>query len=318
GRKTELAHAEKAIKWYNEGLSGGILVTGDKKSGKTFLSQYMVSKFLPGQELFIINPPQGGSVNPKDMLRAWQNAMGYKGSYKNIFSKLSGNSVLIIDDLELWWEKSEDGNKVIMLIIDLIKTYGQKHLFIVNVNKHSFRVINEINKFDKYFLNIIECSEFDAESLKEIILFRHRSGGLGLHYGEKRNKLSPSVIAGIFTRYFNYSKGNIGVALQQWIANIIDFKDDKIFIRTPQMPDISILDHLDTDTYIYMAQFVFHRQLSISKLERITQDKKEIIEEKIMFLKRTGIIDELSDKIYELNKYVYPHIISKLQNMELI
>ena len=318
GRKTELAHAEKAINWYKESRSGGILITGNKSSGKTFLSQYIVSEFLSGYSQFVINPRAGGSVNPEDLLLSLQNTTGLQGSFQNIFSKLPQNTVLIFDDLEFWWEKSENGNEVISVIVDLIKKYSQKFLFIVNVNQPSYPVINEINKLEKYFLNIIECTAFDAESLKEIILFRHRSGGLDLFYGDKKNKLSPSVLAGIITKHFNYSKGNVGVALQQWIANITGFKDETIFIKAPQLPDVSILDSLDTETYIYLAQFVLHRQLNLVKLERILQDKKETIKDRLMFLIRTGLIDELSDNIYKLNRYFYPYILNKLQSRELI
>ncbi len=164
----------------------------------------------------------------------------------------------------------------------------------------------------------MECAPFDAESLKEIILFRHRSGGLGLHFGEKTNKLSPSVLAGIITKYFNYSKGNVGVALQQWIANVINVKDDTIFIKAPQMPDVSVLGYLDTETCIYLSLFALHTQLSFSKLERITSDNKEEILDRLMFLKRTGLIDELPDGIYEINRYTYPHVLNKLQERELI
>jgi len=188
----------------------------------------------------------------------------------------------------------------------------------VNVNQQSFGIINEINKIDTYFLNILECAAFDAESLKEIILFRHRSGGFGLHYGKKRNELSPSKLAGIITKYFNYSKGNIGVALQQWIANIAEFKNDTIFIKSPQMPDDSILNNLDGETYIYLSQFILHRQLSIPKLERITQDNAEVIQDKLSFLLRSGLIDELSDNIFEINRYVNLHVLIKLESKELI
>jgi len=318
GRKAELADALKAIQWHIEGRSGGILITGNRSSGKTFLSQYIVSKLLPGHSAYIIYPPSGGSVDPKELLRSIQNATGYKGSYKSIFSKLPGNTVFIINDLELWWEKSEDGNELISIILDLIKTYSRNCLFIVNVNQQSFGIINEINKIDTYFLNILECAAFDAESLKEIILFRHRSGGFGLHYGKKRNELSPSKLAGIITKYFNYSKGNIGVALQQWIANIAEFKNDTIFIKSPQMPDDSILNNLDGETYIYLSQFILHRQLSIPKLERITQDNAEVIQDKLSFLLRSGLIDELSDNIFEINRYVNLHVLIKLESKELI
>ena len=84
------------------------------------------------------------------------------------------------------------------------------------------------------------------------------------------------------------------------------------------MPDVSVLGYLDMETCIYLSLFALHTQLSFSKLERITSDNKGEILDRLMFLKRTGLIDELPDGIYEINRYTYPHVLNKLQERELI
>jgi len=317
GRQGLLNKAEKAINWYNKEHSGSILITGDQNSGKTFLAQHIVLKYLQNHQMYIVNPPSGGSIEANIFKKTLQNTTGINGSYKNIFSKLPDNSVILIDDLELWWEKSENGSKVILEIINLIKDYSSKCLFLINAGKQSFEVINEMIRIDKYLLSIIECTPFNAVCLKEIILFRHQSGGIKLQL-ERRKKFISSKFASLFSKHFNYSNGNIGVALYTWIANISAYHDETIYIKAPQIPDTSVFNSLDNESLIYLTQFILHKQLTFPKLERITLDEKEIITEKILFLKRIGLINELPNKVFELNKYLYIHVFNKLLEKEML
>lgn len=319
GRHNLLLKAEKAIKWYQRGHHGGILISGDHNSGKTFLAQHIVSIYLQNQQLYTLNPPSGGSIEPNVFKKSFQNVTGISGSYRTIFSQIPEHSVIIIDDLELWWEKSENGIKVIHEIINLIKTYSNKFLFIITANKQSLEVINEIVEIDQYILSIIECTPFNSQALKEIILFRHQSSGMKLQLeGSKRMNIISSKYASLFSKYFNYSNGNIGIALYSWIANINSFQNETIFIKIPILPDLNVLNSLDHESFIYLMQFILHKQLTINKLQRITLEKREDVLEKISFLKRIGLINELPNKVYEINKYLYIHIYNKIKEKEML
>lgn len=319
GRQKLLNEAKKAINWYRSGHYGGVLISGDHNSGKTFMAQHIVSLFLQNHQLIIVNPPPGGSVEPNEFKRSLQNSSGINGNYRNIFSQLPVNTVILFDDIELWWEKSENGNKVILEIINLIKTYSNRFFFILTANRQSFEVINEMIKLDQYMLSVIECAPFNAKAIKETILFRHQSGGTKLQFeGNQKMNIISSKYASLFSKYFIYSNGNIGVALYSWIANITSFNNNTIFIKMPQVPDYSVFNSLDHESFIYLLHFILHKQITIQKLERITREKREKVTEKLLFLKRIGLINELPNKVYELNKYLYIHIYNKLKEKEMI
>lgn len=319
GRQAELLQIKKAFNRYKAGYSGAILITGEQYSGKTFLSQYAVNEFVENSKIYTITPPIEGSTNVKTFKTKLALAFDANGSYERKFNKIQNGSVIIFDEIELWWERTENGFEVLNEIISLIDKFGHKFLFILNLNFHSYNIIKQISNIDKYLLNIIECKPFNALQLKEAILYRHNSGGIPFMYKNKiQENLKPAEIAKIFSKYFNYSSGNIGVALFSWMANIVDFKGNLLYIKNPKTINNDIFDKLEYEIYILLIQFVLHKRLTVSKLSRIMLSEENIIEKQISYLKRTGIIVEETKGIFEINKFLFVHIIKKLEDIGMI
>ncbi len=308
-RQKELKEVEKAISRYSGGYSGAILIKGERKSGKTFFTNYIASTLYINRHVYTITPPSAGSVDNDVFVKTLRDVTRLRGSYNNIFSRLPENSMIIIDDLELWWEKSENGTAVINLIIELIRKYGHKCLFVITVNNESYHIINQMTVIESYFLSVIDLLPFNALGLQEVIMFRHKLSGLDLRIANKQtSKLNNTELAKLFAKYFNYSKGNVGLALSAWVANITDVKERTILIKHPQIPDVSVLDNLSPDILVYLLQFILHKRLDIQKLQRITLDQEEDVCNNILFLKRAGLINEIADHIFELNKYLFIHV----------
>ena len=319
GRKKELAGAEKALRRYREGLYGGILVLGEANSGKTFFSQYFINKYFQDSTIYTLAPPYGGSTDPKTFKQALENTFEVEGSFYRMFNTIPDQSVLIIDDLSLWWEKADDGFGVIEQIMELINKYGKKCLFVVNLDKFSFGLINQITRIENYFINIIELEPFNSEELQQIVLNRHLSSGLKLRMANSlREHLRPWDYAKLFARYFSYSRGNAGVVLSAWLAHISDIDKNVITITPPRIPDLSVLDQLKPDWYLLILQLILHKRANLKKLSRICLASIQEVKSHIEILKRSGIIVENQPGIYEVNGYLYPHIQSKLIEKEML
>ncbi len=318
-REEELKQAQRTIRRYKQGHKGAILIYGEQNSGKTFCSQYISTHSIEHANIYIVNPEFQGSISQRRFKQKFEQAVNIKDSYNQIFKQLPENPVIIIEDLELWWEKSEAGFNVINLITELIDTYSSKCLFIVNVNTHSFRLMNKIKRIDKYFLNLIECKPLDAETLKKLILFRHQSSSLLLNYkGKTQHQLKNYHYAGLFAKYFNFSRGNVGVALHSWIANIYDYTDNTIYIQVPQTPDLSQLDNLEIEYFELITLLILHKRLSIERLKRITFQNSSQIRKKINFLQRSGVVIENNEGVFELNPLLYIHLKYKLEEKEML
>ena len=319
GRTNELSEIEKSINRQKAGYQGAILIRGEQYSGKTFLSQYAANKFLPNSKIYTISPPTEGSTNIKTFKTKLAIAFDANGSYVRKFTKIQNGSVIIFDEMELWWEKSENGFDVINEIIELIETYSNKFLFILNINSNAYKIISLITNIDNYLLNIIDCKPFNAIQIKDAILFRHNSGGIPFMYKNKmQDNLKPAEYAKLFTKYFNYSGGNIGVALFSWVSNVVDFKENVLYLKGANNVNSEIFDEFDQDIYILLLQFILHKRLTVSKLSRIMLNEENIIEKQIAFLKRSGLLIEEGKGIFEINKFLFVHIIHKLEDIGMI
>jgi amino acid transporter len=319
GRENELAGANKALRRFKSGIRGGILITGDHNSGKTFFSQYFISQYYKDANVYNLAAPFGGSTDVNVFKEAIETALEVKGSYYRIFNSLPENSVLIIDDLALWWEKSQQGMNVVNQLIDLIEKYGHQCLFLVNLNRFSLEVLKKTNNINNYFLNVINLEPVSSEDLQKIILLRHKSSILNIRLGRKVSDTVRSWdYARVFAKHFTYSKGNVGVALQAWLANIIEVDGDKIYIQSPRTPDLFIFDYLKPEWYILIVQLVLHKRANLRKLSRICQTNIGDTKSNVEILKRSGILSESNPGVYELNSFIYPHILAKLLEKEMV
>ena len=319
GMKNELAKAASAIQNYKAGYLGGLLILGERNSGKTTLSRMIASKYFKSDLIFKIQAPKSNSAQLDVFEEMLKKSTNNQGAIEEILSALPQHSTIIINDLELWWERSEKGFEVIDVIANLIRDYSNKILFIVNCNIHTFKLMNTINKLDGLFISTIECEPFDSESLKEVILLRHDSSGIKFKLGNKMDdELGEIKLAGLFDNYFNYSNGNVGIALNAWVANIMKVESNTITIKQPVIPDTSPLNYLDDDWLIFISQIMLHRRISFETLTRLLKVSDERCKDVVMSLLRCGIILEKSKDIYGINFFLEPHLTKLLKERMVI
>jgi len=319
GKPRELEEAAKTIARHERGFNGALLITGEHNSGKTFFVNYIVNQYLEKRQIFNITPPFAGSANESEFIRALQKATESTESVKKTLETIPEKTVIIIEDLELWWEKTIQGLKVIKLICELVAKYGDRILFIITANSHAFRSINRFVKVDSYMLSTIDCKPFNAEELKNIVLQRHRSGNIRFIYkGKKESEMRSWDYARLFNTYFNYTRGNVGLCLQTWMANIEKSDATTIKIKTPHRPDTHVLNKLNPETLVFLVQFILHKRLSYEKIQRIMLMPLPQVKEKIKLLKRAAIIIEHNAGVYTLNPNLHAFIRERFIEKELL
>ncbi len=316
GREKEVEQAEKSIERYFAGYKGAIAVTGEPGAGKSFFVNYICRNFNK-DDVFIIRPPETGSVNKIDFFASVQNATNKKAKPENIFKELPKNSVVIIDDIELWWEKTIGGSKLVEYIFELINKYNKKILFIVVSNEFVANAIYNLNDVSELFINFIKLQPQNAEVIKDIVLTRHKTGGLEFNYKNKSlSSLSEIAIANLFLKYSKFTNGNINAVLKLWLANIISFNNNTIEIIIPNI-DTSLIDDIDIDNLVILHQFVLHKHLTISKLSRILRENKETVKYKLEFMLRSGLIEK-HNNYYLINPFMAVYLIQLLKNRNII
>ena len=107
-RAKEQKEAEIIVNRFKNGYSGGLLITGGRNTGKSTLSKYIAKTYLPNYELNIVKPPKGGSVRKDDFHKALKKALNIETDAYGFLNSSPNKRAIIINDLELWWERHED------------------------------------------------------------------------------------------------------------------------------------------------------------------------------------------------------------------
>lgn len=318
-RPKEEATFQKAITRYKAGYHGGILVIGDRNEGKTSFCKYATKHFLKGHNHIDVFPSIHGNASIESFTLALKKATGIREKANVILSQLPKNTALTIHDLELYWEKSEDGMDVISYLCELIDQFSHKIIFIVNLNPYAHKLISQLETFNDRFIENIALQPFYAESLNEIILKRHKSSGIFLAFEDKEDdKLNELQLAKLFNSYSDYSKGNVGTALNGWITNIKEVSKNKIIIQKPVSPSLAPFQELREDWVVLLTQLILHKRVSIAKVMRVCNWEAKKAKSMILAFKRVGLIVEKSTGIYQANHYLHPFITKFLNEREIL
>jgi len=318
-RNEEFSEIKQAMQRHINGISGAVLINGVQGSGKTALSRYAANNLVKKSNVFWIDPPVNGSVDPKILLTCMQQQVINMTNFDDIFNILPHNSIIVMNDIELWWERNHKGDEVLNKILDLIETYSKKVFFILTCNKYSYNVIKETLPLREHLLSVIECGKFNTEQLQNLIIYRHKSSGLKLKYkGKNEEDISPLKLSLLFSAYFKFTQGNPGMALSIWKANIIDSKPGFISIKKPSKPDMDVLKRLDADILMVIALFIQHKNMDAEKLKRITLYDSKAVDLLLLKLLNFGLIVTKEHNTYSLGRNIEPFMVETCINKGII
>ena len=317
--KREQLAFTKAIERYRSGVKGGIIITGERNCGKTTMCQYVLRKSLSDGRVFHVFPPVEGSVEVKDFERELGKSTGIPRDKSEIYETLPFGSAIVLHDMELWWERSPDGLELIKEIIKDIDQYSKSHLFVINMNIFAYELLNNVLDIQDHLIGVIQCQPFDSENLKTLIMKRHNSSGLSFVLENKNEEsMSQLKMAKLFTKYFDFTKGNPGVTLNSWMSNILGYKNEQLQIQYPNNFDTEILNNLDERALLTLQQIELHKRMNSGKLQRVFNQDANELSERLRPLRLNGLVTEKAEGVYIVNPYVEPQIVRILKQKELL
>jgi amino acid transporter len=317
-RPLEQQIAEKVSTRFLRGYSGALLITGERNSGKTTLSKYIANKYFPKHSVHSLKAPIGGSSDPEHFTQALKKALSVQVNPYFYLNSSPQKRVFIINDLELWWERVETGLSVVREIVSFIETYGSKYFIIVNCGKISYQLIRKVVEIDSSFMGRIECQTFDAKDIKELIIARHKTGGLKVVLdGRKEEDLTEWNFARLFNKYFSISEGNPGYCLQLWLSNITGIAGKTIFIKPPTSPNSNLLNDISEEFLMVIMQLFLHRRTSPDRLARVLRISEEQTILLLRSMQRASLVEERFTNVYAVNSYLEPYLMGQLKEKGL-
>jgi amino acid transporter len=309
----------KAIDRYNAGVKGAILVTGERNCGKTNLCQYVLRKQFRNNQVFHIFPPVEGSISEKSYERELGKVTSIAREKSEIYSTLQFGSVVVLHDLELWWERSPKGLQLIKEIMNDISKYSRSYLFVINMNIFAYELINNILNLQDHLIGVIQCQSFDSENLKTLIMKRHKSSGLSFTLENRREEsMSQLKMARLFSGYFDCTRGNPGVALNTWLSSIVMYKNEEVIMKHPGNPDTEIFNELDEKALNTLQQIALHKRMDVPKLSRVLSAPNAGIDNLIRPLRLNGLLQEKAEGVFVINPFAEPYIVKILKQKELL
>ncbi len=319
GRKEQLAKAKVALHEFDAGHGGSLLVVGDRLSGKSALLQKLSTDLFDRRKIFRIHAPPGGATDLRTFERALKKSLGTEADGQTesgiqaTIGALPTGSVIVIDDLNLWWERSLPGMAVVEEISRAIFNHGSRVLFVVAIETQAFRLINRIQPLSDAALAILECTPLPAEALKSIVILRHGSTGLKFRLGNKdEDSLGELALARLFSSHFDHTGGSVGATLRSWVANIRKVKGDSLEIGPPTRRDWEAIDTLRDNWVAILLQISLHKQLSIERLRRISGVGAAQLKDDVDALLRMGLVRESQRRVLEIEPAIIPALHERL------
>ncbi len=319
GREEALAGAARAIDNHRAGFSGALVIVGDGGSGKSALAQMVVRTHVDHERIFRLVPPAGGSVDPVVFAERMQDALQVRGTLEEVLRTVPEGSALVLEDVELWWERSPDGLAVIDVLLDAIGRHGDRCLFVLELNTRAFRAIDRFRGLAQRALAVLECGPVDSRTLREMIELRHGSTGFGWELdGRPADALSDWRRARFFAGHFDAARGLVGPALQGWLVCVASLQGETLAMRQPSAPDDSVLDELSAGQRALLVQFVLHKAVTPARLLRVTGIAPERLDAEVGTLVRMGLLVREGEEVLTLNRYLQHHVTRDLEDRRML
>ncbi|MBI1224294.1 MAG: hypothetical protein GC192_03570 [Bacteroidetes bacterium] len=316
-RQTEIAEVRNALDQITEGISGGIMITGEALSGKTYFSEYIAQQMLKGK-ICRVAPPTFTTVTANPLQTAFEQATGLEGPPDAVLRILKPGATILLDDIETWWLKAPAGEINLNALTDIIRKFGRRHNFILNCNLHTLKILRRTTNIDSALIATIILTPLSRELLKRVIWNRHTTGGLRIEYqGQKEEQLSESTRYKLFAQIHKLSAGNVGFALRLWLANLQVTEGEIIELKYPIDAEFPRLK--DSAWHYLLLQLYLHKSLSKTQLAHIF-DKETLawLDHTTDELIKSKIIEQHANDWYVL-KPEFRHYLEKwLKEKEMI
>ena len=319
GREEQMAKARLALDAFRRGAHGALIVTGERGSGKTALCQRITAELLGGRKVHRVHARPGGTTARAHFERALGKAFDLDGDANELLRAQPDGTVVILDDLELWWDRGPEGMEIVKLVLELIERHGKRVLFILGVGSQARRMIDRFAPLSDQALAVLECGPMPAEALKSIITLRHASTGMKFELGSREeDSLGELRLARLFSDYFDYSNGFVGTALRAWVAHVERVRDNTIEVQPPSTLGWERVDALRTEWVALLVQLLLHKQVSVRRLRVVSGLEARDFRRDLDTLLRMGLVVENRRRIVEINPFVHHIVLDRFAKRGLV
>ncbi len=316
GRERELDIGIKALADPDHVGQRVVLVSGDRGAGKTTLCQ-QIATAIKAPTIWV-SPPLGGSASADGFRNALAAAIGERGTPEQLLAGLDQGAIVVIDDIDLWWERRPGGLAAIDEIIRVIRESTDNVGFVLSGSSHAIRLLDDVRPLSRLAMAHLRCAPLPAQQIKDVVMARHTSTGLRMQLGNTReDAFTEWSLARLFHAHFEYSKGNVGSSLRAWVAHITDVTDEHLHIRRPGSKPWDALSDLRPELAAILVELLLHKHASMDKLQRVTNMGGSELTEALDELRSIGLVTEYRRSVFHMTPQAHVPVTEWLQRGSL-
>ncbi len=262
GRQEELSHAGQIVGDWEKGYRGSILITGERYSGKSLFSELIASRYFQNNTYRIeansILTVAGRKFRTgHDLDQVLENIRKYKGSER---------CMLLVDDLETWWNDEISLHESAWQLARFANLYGSRFFLLVNLGNSLLAHLEQTVDICREFQSEINMDGVSAQMVREAILVRHGATHKKL-VSDKNEVLTSQQFRRQTNAIYQESRGNIGEALNLWALSTWKVDEESVTNRFQRGHDLP--DFLESDLGILLATVLLHRKANELQLRHI-------------------------------------------------
>ena len=266
--KSQLNQMESAFFKMKKHKQNVLVVSGNPLSGKT----YLINQFLennPKSNFFHIYPPSNLEFDGVENIipKLFNDVNGEIKSIKSL-NDLPTNSIVVLEDFELWWRKSENGFDKIHQWISIFKKHSEEMLFIIECNHYLIDMLLKITQLNKVLIQVVETPYYSGNQVNKIIKYKNKLANQTINYKGSDLNDKPFVTNFLlFNQLANLSGGNIGWLNSVWISSLK--ADDRGELSFAPNFDLVFPPIDDAEENLIILLLLQHKKLTKIELEKL-------------------------------------------------
>jgi amino acid transporter len=306
--KSELDQMDSALAKMDSYKPNVLVVSGSPLSGKSYLINQFLHKHSKIEKKHIYPPKDLEFDKVENVIPSlYVDFIEEKHNIKSL-NDLPTGSVVVLDDFELWWRKSDKGFDKINQWISIFKEYSNNILFIVECNHFLLSLMLKVSKLEDVLIQIVETPYFSGKQAGKVIDYKNKlSNQLVTYKGLNINARSFISNFFLFNQLSELSGGNIGGLNLVWMSSLV-FDDENSLKFDPDF-DLEFPLIESADEKIILLMIIIHKKLSKDDLGKILSHMSaEQINRKIGLLDSNKLILIESNYIV-INPVVLPYLV---------
>jgi hypothetical protein len=303
GREKEMGAITSARSIWERGRPVGIIIVGQRGSGKTSLINCSLRRILAGQD--VVRGEFGRRLVTEAEMRIFLSTLMEAGDPAQLESfLLSRRRVIILEELERSFLRQVGHYGALRELLRIIAATSSSVLWILSTNHIAFQFMNASVNLSQSFSHRINAGTAGIEDLHQAIMLRHNLSGLRLQFTPPSamtgriqklrrlltDRVSPETL--FFNTLAHESAGVYRSAFEIWLGQIDIVQNGTLYMKPLLSPEISeMLERLTLEDLFTLVAIPQHGSL--------TAEEHAIIFQKHIAHSRAQLNELLANEIIE-------------------